>query len=144
MFEQLRTVLIERDAFAQYLGITIETIENGYARAVMPHRPELCNGMGSLHGGASFTLADMAFAGVAMSGNITTVNCTSSISYTAPGKEGPYTAEGRLLSESRKLCTIEVTVTDKEGTLIALLTGTGYRKTTPFLSVTANNAQSEA
>jgi uncharacterized domain 1 len=134
MFDQLRTTLVERDQFARYLGITIESIEEGYAKAVMPHKPELCNGLGNLHGGATFTLADMAFAGVAMSGNIVTVNSTSTISYTAPGKEGPYTAVGRLVSESRRLCTIEVVLTDKNGTLIGLFMGTGYRKGTPYLN----------
>jgi uncharacterized domain 1 len=133
MFDQLRKTIVDRDPFARYLGITIESIEEGYAKAVMPHKPELCNGLGNLHGGASFTLADMAFAGVAMSGNIVTVNCTSTICYTASGKEGPYTAIGRLVSESRRLCTIEVVVTDKNGTLIGMLTGTGYRKGVSYL-----------
>ncbi len=133
MFEELRATINARDAFARFLGITVDEISAGYARASMPQDARLCNGLGNLHGGACFTLADMAFSAVAMSGGITTVNISSCINFAHAGKKGPFTAIGKLITESRKLCTIEVTITDGEGGLTAVFTGTGYRFGTPFL-----------
>ena len=133
MYESLRDAINSKDSLARHLGITVEEMRKGYAKAILPHSESVCNGFGNLHGGASFTLADMAFAGVALADNIATVNISSSISFTAAGKQGPYTAIAKLISESRKLCTIEVLITDSEDNLIAVFTGTGYRMGKPYL-----------
>jgi acyl-CoA thioesterase len=133
MFEKIRQAINERDAFVHYLGIRVEEVREGYARVTMPFEPHLCNGLQKLHGGASFTIADMAFAGAAMSDGFTTVNAVSTISFTAAGTAGPITAEGRVIAKSKKLCTVEVRVTDGTGTLVALLNCTGYRMSKPFV-----------
>jgi acyl-coenzyme A thioesterase PaaI-like protein len=75
----------------------------------------------------------MAFAAAAMSDGITTVNAVSTIHFLAAGTAGPITAEGRVIAKSRKLCTVEVRVTDGAGVLAALLTCTGYRMSGPFV-----------
>ena len=127
MFEKIRKTINTSDAFIQHLGITVDEIRHGYARASMPEAPHLCNGLGNLHGGASFTLADIAFAAVALSSGLVTVNIASSVNYVNAGKIGPYTAEAKIVSESRKLCTVEVLVTDGQGTPITVVMATGYR-----------------
>lgn len=127
MFEKLRDELNNRDAFAKFLGIRVEEIAPGYSRARMDYSPQLTNSFANLHGGASFSLADMAFAAVAISSGVASVNISSSITFINSGKEGPFIAEGRLISQSRKLCTIEVTITDAQDTVIAKMLGTGYK-----------------
>ena len=140
MYENIRTFINERDALARHLGIVVEEITTGRARASMPLADYNRNGLGNLHGGASFVLADIVFAGLALAEGMATVNIASSISFTAAGTCGPITAEARLISESRKLCTIEVRITDGSGTLVALFTGTGY-KMGPFRQDLGQNVE---
>ena len=127
MHEDIRTWINNHDALARHLGIEITTISDGYAKATLPMAGHNCNGLGILHGAAIFALADVVFSAAAMSKGSTTVSIAASINFIAPGTTGPFAAEARLMGESRKLCTIEVDVTDGTETLIARFTGTSYK-----------------
>ena len=52
----------KRDRFAEFLGIELLEAGEGYARSRMQIGEEHLNGIGTVHGGAIFTLADFTFA----------------------------------------------------------------------------------
>ncbi|MDQ3475293.1 MAG: PaaI family thioesterase [Actinomycetota bacterium] len=53
---------LRKDPLAAHLGIEIEEIRPGYARARMIVRAETLNALGVAHGGATMSLADTVFA----------------------------------------------------------------------------------
>ena len=54
--------IFANDRFAARCGIELLAVSPGQARARMSLRPDHLNGLGSVQGGAIFTLADFAFA----------------------------------------------------------------------------------
>lgn len=126
--EHVRRFIAERDMFARHLGIEITEVARGYARAVMPLDAHHRNGVGMAHGGAIFAVADLAFAVACNTRGKVSVNLNTSISFLAPGKRGPLTAEAREISAARRVATYEIRITDGEGTLIAICQATAYSK----------------
>ena len=59
---RITTEFFARDRFARHSGIELLEVSEGFARAKMPLGPFHHNGIGTVHGGALFTLADLAFA----------------------------------------------------------------------------------
>jgi acyl-CoA thioesterase len=121
-----------RDRFAALVGIEVLDIAPGFARVRLPLREDLHNGLGIVHGGAIFTLADMAFAVASNSHGTAAVGVHTSISYLAALSTGTLTAEAIEVSRGRKLATYSMRVTDDAGTLVALMQGTVYRKDEPL------------
>ncbi|MBN2468316.1 MAG: hotdog fold thioesterase, partial [Deltaproteobacteria bacterium] len=80
------------------------------------------------HGGAIFTLADLAFAVAANSHGTVAVAVSVTISFLKAVTGGTVTAEAREVSLNPKLASYSVTVTDENGTVIALFQGMAYRK----------------
>ena len=114
----------DTDTFAQHLGIELIETEDGRCVAVMPCDKRHRNNMGHVHGGAIFALADMAFAGAAITTGVRMVTAQSSISYLKPAT-GPLRGEGKALHVGRKLSTFEILVSDNEKKLIAQALFTG-------------------
>ena len=50
------------DKFCRFNGMEVISVEKGFARTKMEVRPQHLNGLGTVHSGAIFTLADLAFA----------------------------------------------------------------------------------
>ena len=65
--EQLKDFINTNDTFGKSNRMQLETVKEGYAEAVMKITENSCNAVGTVQGGAIFTLADMAFAGAANS-----------------------------------------------------------------------------
>lgn len=133
MYDRIRQAINERDALARNLGIVVEQLGPDEARVTMPFDERHQNGWQRVHGGASFTLADIAFTALAQASNVRTRKLNSGISYCAPGMAGPLTAVSTLDSASGSLCHITVRVTDGRGTLIVLMHADGQRTGEPFL-----------
>ncbi len=114
------------DSFATRLGITIIEASVDHAVAVMPLNDMHRNGMGNAHGGAIFSLADMAFAAAAYATGIFSVNAQSSISYLSPGRIGPLRGEAKKIRGGKRLGIYEVHVYDADNTLVATSLITGY------------------
>src|SRR3569623_1896765 len=55
------------DPLAGHLGITLEQVRPGYARASMTVGPQLLNAVGMAHGGATMALLDVVHAAVSNS-----------------------------------------------------------------------------
>lgn len=121
--------IAENDRFARHLGIEILLEGPGYAKVQMPIKQEHLNGLDIVHGGATFALADLAFAVASNSHGRVAVAINAHISYMAAAKEGQTLfAEAREVSRNNKLATYDIEITDDEGTLVATFNGMVYRK----------------
>jgi acyl-CoA thioesterase len=121
--------IAERDRFARALDIEILLEGPGYAKVRMPVDERHLNGLDIAHGGATFALADLAFAVASNSHGNVAVAVNANISYMAAARKGATLfAEAHETSRNPKLATYDVKVTDEEGTLIATFSGMVYRK----------------
>lgn len=120
--------LLSQDSFAAHTGITLDHVEPGLARASMRIGPSHLNGVGTVQGGAIFTLADFTFAAAANSGDRIAVALDVSISFLKAVTAGVLTAEARQEAVSTRVSTCLVRVTDEAGALVALFKGTAFRK----------------
>jgi acyl-CoA thioesterase len=123
------TKLTQNDRMAQLLGLRLIRVEPNYALVEMEIKEDHLNGIGGLHGGVIFTLADYAFAVACNSGGVPTVAINANISYFKTAKGKIISAEAKEVSSGRKICCCQVDVFDEDKTLIARFSGTGYRKT---------------
>jgi acyl-CoA thioesterase len=122
----------QHDRFARLAGISLVEVSPGYSRVTMTVTPEHKNGAGTVHGGALFTLADFAFAVASNSHGTLALAATAHISFLRAVTEGVLTAEAREIASGRKLGTYTVEIKDDQGELVALFSGTAYRKGTPL------------
>jgi acyl-CoA thioesterase len=122
------------DRFARQAGISLVEVSPGYSRATMTVSPEHKNGAGTVHGGALFTLADFAFAVASNSHGTVAVAAAAHISFLRAVTAGTLTAEAREVGVGRKLGTYTVEIKNDQGELVALFSGTAYRKGTPLVA----------
>lgn len=124
--------LLSNDQFAKHSGIELLEVSKGYAKAAMTLHEMHLNGVGTVHGGAIFTLADFVFAAASNSHGTIAVAINVSISYVKAAIKGTLTAEAQEESINPKLATYRVRVTDDSGDLVASFQGMVYRKKESF------------
>ncbi len=127
-YQELAEFFNYKDKFARFLGIEIIELQAGYAKARMDLGANHKNGLGMAHGGAIFTLADLAFAAASNSYGTSAVAINSNISYLNPVYSGILIAEAKEISKSYKLATYSVTVFNDQTEICALFQGMVYRK----------------
>jgi acyl-CoA thioesterase len=118
----------KNDRFAAANGIELMEVSPGRARVKMEIKEDHLNGVNIVHGGAIFTLADLAFAAASNSHGTVAVAINASIWYVKAAMEGTLFAEAREVSMNPKLATYTIEVTDQTGELIASFQGMVYRK----------------
>jgi acyl-CoA thioesterase len=118
----------KRDRFAAYNGIELLEIGEGSAIASMEITENHLNGVGTVQGGAIFTLADMAFAAASNSYGNVAVAISATIFFPKAAIEGTLRAEAREVSRNHKIATYTITVSDDSGDTVALFDGMVYRK----------------
>ena len=120
---------IESDPFSRFLGIEFLEIREGYGRVAMTVAEHMLNFHGIPHGGAIFTLADVAFAVACNSHVERAVAIDVDIHFVAAVPVGTrLVAEAVEESLGRRIALYRMTVTTEEGTLVALCHGTAYRR----------------
>lgn len=125
--DEIRKVM-ERDRFCtELVGMELVEVTPGKASVKMLIRPEHLNGLGSVQGGALFTMADFALAAAANSHGTAAVSINASISYFKAISEGELLAEAVEESLNAKIATYSVRITHGQ-TLVALMQATVYRK----------------
>ncbi|MCF8085436.1 MAG: PaaI family thioesterase [Desulfohalobiaceae bacterium] len=117
-----------RDLFAVHIGCSVTRMEEGYAEAEMEIGQQHKNGVGLAHGGAIYSLADLAFAAASNSRRETAVAINATISYMRPITSGRVRAEARESASNRKLATYVVTIYDEQETPCAVFQGTVFKK----------------
>ena len=76
------------DPLAGHLGITLEQVRPGYARAAMTVDDRLLNAVGTAHGGATMALLDVVHAAVSNSHGTVAVAQDVHTEFLAPGRPG--------------------------------------------------------
>lgn len=121
--------IIERDKFCmEAVGIELIEIEPGRAKAKLEITKGHLNGLGTVQGGAIFTLADLALAAAANSHGTAAVLINGNISYFKAITQGVLYAEAKEESLNNKLATYIIKITNSEGDSVALMQATVYRK----------------
>jgi acyl-CoA thioesterase len=120
------------DRFAARNGIELLEVEEGRALARLTVSAEHLNAAGVVQGGAVFTLADFAFAAASNSRGNVALAIEAHVTFLRAVRAGVLRAEAREESGSRRLSTCTVRVTDEKGELVALFTGTAFRKDDPL------------
>ena len=80
--------MFQNDFFSQWLGITVESIEEGTCTLSMTIRKEMLNGFAIAHGGITYSLADSALAFASNSHGRQSVSIDTSINHIETLKEG--------------------------------------------------------
>lgn len=119
---------LKNDQFAALCGIELLSISPGHATARMPLLPHHLNGIGTVQGGAIFTLADFTFAAACNSHGTVTVAINASVTFMKAAVAGTLTAEARELSANAKIGTYSVEIKDDHGDLVAHFQGLAYKK----------------
>lgn len=119
--------MIEDDNFAKFMGIKLLKLEKGYSKVSMSITNDMVNLHNVAHGGAIFTLADVAFAAAGNSHGRKAVALSMNINYRSPVKEGMnLIAEASEESIGRKTALYRMTVKTEDGKLIASSQGTVF------------------
>lgn len=118
----------DKDEFAKSAGITLMEALPGYAVARMEVTGKHLNSVGTLHGGAMFTLADFTFAVASNAHGKLALAIHADISFFKAVRSGTLKAIAREISLHDKLSTYLVEILDDGGEIIAHFKGTAYRK----------------
>ncbi len=126
--KKVKKFIQEKDKLAALLGIELIEVTKGQAHAKMTIKPCHLNGVGMVHGGAIFSLADITFAAASNSHGTIAVAINTEINFIKAAHDGVLFAHAREIACNRHLSTCVVDITDETGTLIAHFTGLAYRK----------------
>ena len=127
-YERLRAFRNERNPFPRRLGIYVEELRPGYARAVKTVTEEDLNPIQVTHGGVYYTLADTACGSAMAAYGTMAVTVNSAFSFLKSAQAGDrLTAEARELPGGRSVCVLEARVTGEAGELFAIGTFTFRR-----------------
>ncbi len=119
------------DQFARLLGIELIESSPGQAKVRLAIRDRHRNGLGMVHGGVIFSLADYAFAVACNSHGYASVAIDASISFLKAPKGSVLRAEATEAAVEGKLGSCLVRVFDEDDSLVAVFKGLSYRKTRP-------------
>jgi acyl-CoA thioesterase len=118
----------KNDRFAAHNGIELLEAADGHSKAKMLIQPQHWNALGTVHGGALFTLADFAFAAACNSHGTVTVAIDANITFMKAISGGVLYATAREISKNFKLGSYTVEVRNEHDELIAQFQGLAYRK----------------
>lgn len=123
-----KQLMYDRDAFSQWLGLHLQTVEAGHAVLTMVVRPEMTNGFGLAHGGITYSMADSALAFAANAHGRHSLSIETSISHTQPVRAGDaLKAVATEESLTHKIGIYRIVVTNQDEVTVALFKGVVYR-----------------
>ncbi len=129
---ELATIVVDHmmknDLFSQWLEIEIVSIAEGYSKTKMTVRNEMMNGLGIVHGGIAFSLADTCFAFACNSRNNLSIALDTSINFLKPVHVGDILiAEGKEMHNGKSTGLYQITITNQNDHIVALFKGTCFR-----------------
>ncbi|MCU1670675.1 MAG: thioesterase superfamily protein [Blastococcus sp.] len=121
------------DPLAELLGITLEQLRPGYARAAMTVTPRLLNTVGTAHGGATMALLDVVHAAVSNSHGTVAVAQDVHTEFLTPGRPGDrLVAEGVELHRSTRTAVYRIDARAQDGRLVATALARVFRTDRPW------------
>ena len=120
--------VFEKDLFSQWLGIEIIEIKEGYGKIAMTVREEMINGLGIVHGGIAFSLADSAFAFACNNRNNLSVALDTSINFLKPVHVGDtLEAIATEVHNGRSTGLYQISISNQNQVVVAIFKGTCFR-----------------
>jgi len=121
------------DPLAGHLGITLEQVRPGYARAAMTVDGNLLNAVGTAHGGATMALLDVVHAAVSNSHGTVAVAQDVHTEFLAPGRAGDrLVAEGVEVHRSSRTAVYRIDARAQDGRLVATALARVFRTDRPW------------
>lgn len=126
--EKLRKFRNDKNPYAALLGIHVEEIGLGTARATIHLEDRHLNPVGVPHGGVYFSLADTACGSAMASHGYYAVTISTSYEFLRSGRPGDtLTAVATETKGGKTICVYDVRITNQEGTLLGTGTFTFYK-----------------
>ena len=120
--------MLETDAFSNWLGIGVIELKEGYSKITMTVRSEMLNGLGVVHGGIAFSLADSAFAFACNSRNNLSLALDTSINFLKPVYiNDVLIAEATEIHNGKSTGLYQIKITNQKDQLVAIFKGTCFR-----------------
>lgn len=120
--------MMRDDLFSQWLGVRVIEVREGYAKVQLKLRDEMLNGLGVIHGGIAFSLADSTFAFACNNRNNLSLALDTSITFTKATHPGELlTAEAKELHNGKSTGLYLITVCNERNQQVALFKGTCFR-----------------
>ena len=132
-YEKITLFRNKRSAFAQRMGIVVEDIQEGYARAVKTITEEDTNPLGRAHGAVLFAVADTACGSAAASYGKKSVTLNATYHFLRGGAVGDHIiAEAREVKHGSTISVYDAQLKDQEGRLVGSATMTFYTLDEPL------------
>jgi len=130
--EEIVRHMMEHDRFSQWLGIEVIAISEGYAKTKMTVRDEMMNGLGVVHGGVAFSLADSTFAFACNNRNRLSLALDTAINFLKPVFAGDIlSAEAKEIHNGQSTGLYHVVIRNQKGHSVASFKGTCFRTNKP-------------
>ena len=121
------------DPLARHLGITLEQVRPGYARASMTVGPELLNTVGTAHGGATMALLDVVHAAVSNSHGTVAIAQDVHTEFLTAGRPGErLVCEGVEVHRSARTAVYRIDAHGEEGRPVATALARVFRTDRPW------------
>jgi acyl-CoA thioesterase len=137
MNDKIRQInnIIQKDAFANYLGANVEIVKPGHSRVSLKISDNMINFHGTTHGGVIFSISDMAFAAACNSHGMVAVALNVSICFLRPSFAGDHlVAEAKEEHNGRRISVYDIKIYNKKtNELIAKSQDQAYRKKEYFV-----------
>ena len=127
--ERIGAWMAREDRLARLLGMELTAVSPGACEVRLVVRDDLLNAVGLTHGGATYALADFAFAVASNSHGEVAVALSTQMSYPAASRVGD-TLIATATEQSRGARTglYSIEVRTQRGKLVGLFTGTVFRR----------------
>jgi acyl-CoA thioesterase len=118
--ESMLGKISSRDAFAKLAGTNLLELQPGFARAALKVTDNTVNVHDMAHGGAIFTLADLACEAASNSYGATAIAVQTNIHFLAAGRCGDLlTATAKMTSRVESFGVIDFEITNQSGQLLS-------------------------
>jgi len=120
--------LMNNDNFSHHCNMKVIDVSEGHSKVVMEIDERHKNFFGTVHGGAIFSLADMALGAASNSHGKLSMAINCSIHYTKAATKGQLIAEAKEVSINPKIASYDIIISDDSGDVVASFQGMVYRK----------------
>src|SRR3712207_4674108 len=121
------------DPLAAHLGIELQEVRLGYARATMTVGPQLLNSVGTAHGGATMALLDVVHSAVSNSHGTVAVAQDFHSEFLSAGRPGDrLVAEGVEVHRTSRTAVYRIEARTTDGRLVATALARVFRLGTPW------------
>lgn len=126
--EAIVAVMLEKDAFSNWMGMTVRSIGPGHCTLSCVVSEQMLNGFGIAHGGITYALSDSALAFASNSHGRQCVSIETSIAHIkAVQLHDTLTAACTEIRNGKTIARYVAEVTNQHGELVARFNGTVFR-----------------